>query len=66
MKRLAKIKDKGLKEEKDVELQKKLLKLKQERKKARRRKSHISEHENYIFLQLYNGQTRKNSGIKRH
>ena len=49
LKTLSKIKDPAAKEEKDVELQKKLLDLKLERKKARRRKDHVSEHENYTL-----------------
>ena len=47
LKKLEKVKDEKLKEDKDVELQKKLLGLKYERKKARRRKSFVSEHKNY-------------------
>ncbi len=49
LKTLSKIKDPIEKEEKDVELQKKLLELKLERKKARRRKDHVSEHKSYTL-----------------
>ena len=38
-----------MREEKDVKLQKKLLGLKQERKKARRRKGYVSEHKKYTL-----------------
>jgi hypothetical protein len=46
---LSKIRDPVAKEEKDVELQKQLLGLKLERRKARRRKGHVSEHKNYTL-----------------
>lgn len=49
LKILSMIKDKAKREEKDMELQKKLLDLKLERKKARRRKGYVSEHKNYTF-----------------
>jgi len=50
LKTLSKIKDPVAREGKDVELQKKLLELKLERKKARRRKNHVSEHKNYTLI----------------
>lgn len=48
VKELAKIKDEDLREERDIELQKELLKLKKERKKERRRKNYVHEHISYI------------------
>jgi len=49
LKKLDKIKDKNLREEKDIELQKKLMKLKNERKKKRRRKDYVHEHEKHTL-----------------
>ncbi len=49
LKILSKIKDPVVREAKDVELQKKMLEEKLERKKARRRKNHVSEHKNYAL-----------------
>jgi len=49
LKTLSKIKNESIREEKDVELQKELFGLKQERKKARRRKGYISEHKKYTI-----------------
>lgn len=49
LKMLDKIKDKNLKEEKDVELQKKLTELKNERRKKRRRKDYAHEHKTHTL-----------------
>jgi len=49
LKRLGKIKDEGKREEKDVELQKKLMKLKNERRKKRRRKDYVHEHKKHTL-----------------
>lgn len=49
LKKLDKIKDKNLREEKDVELQKKLTKLKNERRKKRRRKDYVHEHKKHTL-----------------
>lgn len=49
--KLETITDKTQKEVLDVELQKELLKLKIDRKKSRRRKSHVSEHKDYTIDQ---------------
>ena len=49
LKILSNIKDSVSKEEKDIELQKKLLELKLKRKKARRRKDHVPEHKDYTL-----------------
>ena len=49
LKTISKIKDESMREEKDTDLQKKLLELKRERKKARRRKGYVSEHKNYTI-----------------
>lgn len=48
---LSAIKNPEEKENKDIELQKRLLELKLERKKTRRRKDHISEHKEYTLAQ---------------
>jgi len=49
LKKLDKIKDENKREEKDVELQKKLMKLKNERRKKRRRKDYVHEHEKHTL-----------------
>lgn len=49
LKRLDKIKDENKREEKDVELQKKLMKLKNERRKKRRRKDYVHEHRKHTL-----------------
>lgn len=49
LKKLGKIKDEGKREEKDVELQKELMELKNERKKKRRRKDYVHEHEKHTL-----------------
>mgnify|MGYP001197958216 CR=1 FL=1 len=49
LKRLDKIKDENLREEKDVELQKELMELKNERKKKRRRKGYVHEHKKHTL-----------------
>jgi len=49
LKKLYKIKDEDKREEKDVELQKKLMELKNERKKKRRRKGYVHEHEKHTL-----------------
>ena len=49
LKRLDKIKDEDKREEKDVELQKKLMELKNERKKKRRRKDYVHEHKKHTL-----------------
>jgi len=49
LKKLDKIKDKEKREENDVELQKKLMKIKNERRKKRRRKSYVHEHKNHTL-----------------
>lgn len=49
LKELSKVRNEKLREERDVELQKELRRLKQERRKKRRRKSYIHEHEGYTL-----------------
>jgi len=49
LKRLDKIKDEDKREEKDVELQKKLMELKNERRKRRRRKDYFHEHKKHTL-----------------
>ena len=49
LKKLDKIKDEDKREEKDVELQKKLMELKNERKKKRRRKDYVHEHKKHTL-----------------
>jgi len=49
LKKLDKIKNEDKREEKDVELQKELIELKNERKKKRRRKDYVHEHEKHTL-----------------